>query len=447
MCGGGNINFPDPHEVGGAQFAWNNLNQYTPYGSVEYSAPELDANGNPTGPGSMTQTLDPNLLALQEAMLGIRGNALNRIGGMFGEGGAFGAGNFSFNSPPGPGTQPYHPYMFGNPWGDAGPGGGSGATTDPIQGNHKGMGNKRGATARPGGSGRATPDGLMPWQYGQAQDPGMTPPINDVPPHNYRGSTMFPDEGGLNSLFQSDNAPALGYNFNMGSLPGLLGAGDLQGERERITQAKFDRLSGLLDPVFERKNSMLQERMANRGMPVGAEEYGILQGELNDQESDAYLNAALDADITGGDELSRLAGLSAQQRAQRFGEQGTQLGVRNQARQQAFGETMGVRDSLLRSMLGLGQLGIQQGQFGLQRQGQEFGQLAGLLGLTQAPGAGGDLGQFYGPSPIDMMNAYGMNMGGQQFNAGNQITGAGLMSGLFGLGGAALGSGMFGPGR
>ena len=251
---------------------------------------------------------------------------------------------------------------------------------------------------------------------------------------------MFPGDGGLNSLFQSDNAPSLGYNFNMGSLPGLLGAGDLQGERERLTQSKFDRLKGLLDPVYEQKQTALAQQMANRGMPVGAEEYDIMQGNLNQQESDAYRNAALEADITGGDELSRLAGLSAQQRGQLFGEQGTQLGMRNQARQQAFGESMGVRDALLRSMLGLG-------QFGLQQQGQEFGQLAGLLGLTQAPGAGGDLGQFYGPSPIDMMNAYGMNMSGQQYNAGNQITGAGLMSGLFGLGGAALGSGMFGPGR
>ena len=89
-------------------------------------------------------------------------------------------------------------------------------------------------------------------------------------------------------------------------------------------------------------------------------------------------------------------------------------------------------------MLGLGQLGIQQGQFGLQQQGQEYNQLAGLLGLTQAPSAGGDLSSFYGPSPIDMMNAYGMSNQGQMYNAGNQITGQGLMAGLFGLGGNFL---------
>ena len=79
MCGGGNINFPDPNEVGRAQFAWNNLNQYTPYGSVQYTPPTLDADGNPTAAGSMTQSLDPNLLAMQEAMMGIRGSALDHI--------------------------------------------------------------------------------------------------------------------------------------------------------------------------------------------------------------------------------------------------------------------------------------------------------------------------------------------------------------------------------
>lgn len=416
MCGGGNINFPDPNEVGRAQFAWNNLNQYTPYGNVEYAPPELDANGNPISAGSMTQTLDPNLLALQESMLGIRGSALGAIGDLFGNGG------FDLSNPQGPGAWAR--------WGTPGAGGGGGGWGSNT-GNEFPADQKIG-TVRGGGSG----GGSLP----APRQPGgrVTPDPRNPNPYGHYGNSMISGAGeGLNPLFYSERAPGLQYALNMNSLPDLLGAGDLTGERDRITQTKFDRLKGLLDPVFAEKRTALEQQMANRGMPVGAEEYNILNDQLGQQESNAYLNAAQEADLAGLQELQGLAGLSGQQRGQLFGEMGTQLGLSNQARQQAFGEQMGVNDFLLRSMLG-------QGSFGLQENAQKFGQLASLLGLTQPPGAGGDLSQFYGPSPVDMMGAYGMNMGGQQFNAGNQITGAGLMSGLFGLGGAALGSGMFG---
>ena len=418
MCGGGNIKFPDPNEVGQAQWSWNNLNQYTPYGSVEYGAPTFDAEGNPISPGSMTQTLDPGLLELQEAMMGLRGSVLGQLGGMFG------AGDFGFGSPGGGGSGGY---------GGGGVRGGSGGSGDGDGGGR--MDNKMGLlgganpfrlpglATRNGGAGRVTPD-----------DPNN--PYN----YNFGGSNMYGYGEDLNPLFASAHAPSIRSGFDTHNLPELLGANDLTGERERITQAKFDRMKGLLDPVFQEKNTALQERMANRGMPVGAEEYNILSDQLGQQENEAYTNAALDADLAGLQEMQGLTGMSAQQRAQLFGEKANLLGMNNQARQQAFGENMGVRDALLRSLLGQGQLGIQQGQFGLQEQGQEFGQLASLLGITGAPGAGGDLSQFYGPSPIDMMNAYGMNQQGQMFNAGNQITGAGLMSGLFGLGGSALGS-------
>jgi len=449
--GGGSINFPDPNEVGAAQFSWNNLNQYTPYGSVEYTPPEFDAMGNPISPGSMTQNYDPALLALQESMLGLRGSALGRLAGMFG------SNSFGF------GDQPIAP-QWPSPPTIPGTGGGWGSSTGddyqfdqrrttmtPEQMAQRGLLDPKLA----GGGGRIT----YPHNRTNIQNPGLagggggggityphnrtnirnpaTAPVYDTPDHRYRGSEIIGGTDSLNDLFYSSSAPALKTGYNMGSLPGLLGEGDLTGERDRITQAKFDRMKGLLDPVFADKKTALAEQMANRGMPVGAEEYSILSDELGRQESNAYINAALDADLAGGDELSRLAGLSAQQRGQRFGEQTAGLNLSNQARQQAFGETMGVRDSLLRSMLGLG-------SFGLQQQGQEYNQLASLLGLTQAPGAGGDLSQFYGPSPVDMMGAYGMNQQGQMYNAGNNISGAGLMSGLFGLGGAAMGGGMFG---
>ncbi len=416
MCGGGNINFPDPNEVGQAQWNWNNLNQYTPYGSMEFQAPTFDpTTGQVVDQGSMTQTMDPGLLALQEQMMGLRGDALNQMGNFFGGGGGF---SFGGGGQGGGGQS-----GGGSPWGSWTPGaGGGGSTGDGGAWNHKsvrgggGGGYAPGEGVRSGGSGRVTPS-----------DP------NSQYQHNYTGSNVYDSGPGMNSLFASSHAPNIRSGFDTHNLPGLLGANDLTGERDRITQAKFDRLKGLLDPVFEQKNTALAEQMANRGMPVGAEEYNIQSEQLGQQENEAYMNAALDADLAGLQEMQGLTGMSAQQRAQLFGEKANLLGMNNQARNQAFTENMGVNQALLQQMLG-------QGQFGLQQEGQQFNQLAAMLGMSGVPGAGGDMSQFYGPGPVDMMNAYGMNMQGQQFNAGNQITGAGLMSGLFGFGGAALGS-------
>lgn len=422
MCGGGNINFPDPNEVGQAQWNWNNLNQYTPYGSMEFRAPTFDpTTGQIVDQGSMTQTMDPGLLALQEQMMGLRGNALSQMSDFFGGSGGFSFGGGNQSGGGGGGG--------GYPWGSWTPGGAGGANgwggNSGWQTNHKGGrvipgGYPEGSGVRDGGSGRVTPD--------PAKGPGYG---GGSLPNNYAGSNVYNSGEGMNSLFAASTAPSIQSGFSTQGLPELLGAGDLTAERDRITQSKFDRLKGLLDPVFAEKNTALAEQMANRGMPVGAEEYNIQSEQLGQQQNEAYTNAALDADLAGMQEMQGLAGLSAQQRAQLFGEKAGLLNMNNQARNQAFTENMGVNQALLQQMLG-------QGQFGLQQEGQQFNQLAALLGMSGVPGAGGDMSQFYGPGPVDMMQAYGMNQQGQMHNAGNQITGAGLMSGLFGLGGSAM---------
>jgi len=412
MCGGG-VDPVDPNAVGAANFGWNNLNQYTPYGSMEFTPPEVDAQGRPIGPGTMTQSVDPQILALQDAMMGLRGSALSRLGGMFG-GGGFGPANIWSGGPSSnPDSQPGYPWgAWGNMYSREGRGGGR--TREDTQFDQK-MGLL-------GDSGRYGPGGgYMPPPGGDSE------PIDDGRPRGFPGSQFMKTPSSLNDLWFSDNAPALAYET--GGLPKLLGAGDLQGERERVTQAKFDRLKGLLDPVFAEKDTALQQRMANRGMPVGAEEFNLELDQLGRQQNEAYTNAALDADLAGQQELMAQAGLSGQQRNQLFGEEVGKIGLQNQARNQAFGENMGVYDALMRGQLGFG-------QFGLQQQGQEYNQLASLLGLTGVPGAGGDMSQFFGPSAVNMNNAYGMNMQGQMNNANNQITGAGAMSGLLGLAGA-----------
>ena len=405
MCGGG-VDPVDPNAVGAANFGWNNLNQYTPYGSMEFTPPEVDSQGRPIGPGTMTQSVDPQILALQNSMMGLRGDALSRLGGMFG-GGGFGPANvWGGGQTSNPDSQPGYPW---GQWGNMYRSNAGGYSNSENGLDNQKIGTESGGRYGPG--------------YDYMPPPGGDSlPVSDTPPFGFPGSQFANTPSNLNDLWYSDNAPALAYET--GGLPGLLGADDLQGERERVTQAKFDRLKGLLDPVFEEKDTALQQRMANRGMPVGAEEYNILSDQLGQQQNEAYTNAALDADLAGQQELMAMAGLSGQQRGQLYGEQVGNIGLQNQARNQAFGENMGVYNALMQGQLGFG-------QFGLQQQGQEYNQLASLLGLTGTPNS-----QFFGPSGMDLSSAFGMNQQGQMNNANNQITGAGAMSGLLGLAGA-----------
>jgi hypothetical protein len=407
MCfGSGNVNFPDPNEVGAAQFAWNNFNQVTPYGGMNFTPPTFDENGNPTAAGTMEQWQTPEMQEMQEQMFGLRTGSMDMLSQLLGGGGG-GGGFGGFNFGGGGGAPPTNPWA---PPPVAGGGGGSDPPEYYPEANIMGGG---------GGGGPTGPTGTpMP-------DPGGPPVSNpDTPPWqfgDYGGSFTAQGDERLNPMFFSSNAPAIRDHYNMASLPGLLGRDDLIGERGRITQGKFDILKGLLDPVYENQDTALAQEYANRGMPVGSEEFDQRRGELADAQNRGYESAALQADQAGQKEMLALAGLSAQQRGQIFGEQGQQISVGNQARGQAFGEQMGVRQALMGDIMGIG--------------GQQFQQLASILGLSQPPGAGGDLSQFYGPGPVDMMSAYGQNMQGQMYNAGNQIGGADLFSGLLGLGG------------
>lgn len=75
---------PNPYQTAGADFAYNNLNQYTPYGSMETTAPQfqnIGSNRNPfmqqTSPGSMTLTLDPRIQQLLDSQIGVSQGTLS----------------------------------------------------------------------------------------------------------------------------------------------------------------------------------------------------------------------------------------------------------------------------------------------------------------------------------------------------------------------------------
>ncbi len=67
---------PDPYQTAGADYAYNNPSQYTPYGSLVNTPPSFGANGQPTSTGSMTMNLSPEIQQLLNQQLQVSGGTL-----------------------------------------------------------------------------------------------------------------------------------------------------------------------------------------------------------------------------------------------------------------------------------------------------------------------------------------------------------------------------------
>jgi hypothetical protein len=75
---------PDPYQTAGADYAYNNPSQYTPYGSLVNTPPTFQNTGtnrNPimtqTGAGSMTMNLSPEIQRLFDSQLGVSQGTLS----------------------------------------------------------------------------------------------------------------------------------------------------------------------------------------------------------------------------------------------------------------------------------------------------------------------------------------------------------------------------------
>jgi len=416
--GGGGGRSYSPEEMFSAASRYNRLNQYTPFGSVEYSGPYNNI---------VTETMSPEMLALMNQQLGLRQGAFANLMAQYGA------------SP----TNIQNPGAEGGAGGGAG-GGVPGAGTDPYANIISSLPE----------FGVGLPD-LYAGQY--AMDPNLD--LGSLPQMDYNLD--------LGSLYEANP------NLDLGSLPGLPSGGDLEALRGSTEQALFDRSRSLLDPVYAEQEQRLNEAYANRGMPVGAEERTEEFNRFEGNRSDAYNRAAQEAIIGGRAEVNdaianalgirsgalneRLSqfGTSLQGRGQGLSELLAQSGLGMQGRQQTLSErlaqlgaTTGVNQQLFQQALGgRGQLfGEQMG--GRQQlynelmgtTGASFNQLASILGLAGTPGSAGGLGGFYGPGQVDVMGGYGINQSG--INSQNALWGD-IIDGLLGGGGAALG-GWFG---
>lgn len=69
---------PDPYRTAGADYAYNNPSQYTPYGNVVNTPPSFGPNGQPLNSGSMTMSLSPELQAILDKQLQVSGITLDQ---------------------------------------------------------------------------------------------------------------------------------------------------------------------------------------------------------------------------------------------------------------------------------------------------------------------------------------------------------------------------------
>jgi hypothetical protein len=198
---------------------------------------------------------------------------------------------------------------------------------------------------------------------------------------------------------------ALGQGLNTEGLPELQGFNSPDFDRQRFEDSVYASQTRRLDPQFDRMERSQDARLAAQGLGANSEATRNLRQDFERDRSDAYGEARNQSIQAGGAEQSR-----AIQNAIAGGTFG------NQARTQGLQERAYVQNqplAQLQALLGTGQVGMPQG-------------------IQYSP---------TGVGQTDVLGANAMSLNQQNQNyqtrVGQQNA---LMSGLFSLGGAAIGA-------
>ena len=168
------------------------------------------------------------------------------------------------------------------------------------------------------------------------------------------------------------------------------------GARQQVIDSLYDQFKSRLDPRFADERTALETRLATQGIPVGSDAFNDAVESQGRTRNDAYDQALRSSISGGGAEQSRLFGLGGS------------------ARDRAIGEYERQRNAPLNEMSAL--------RSGTQITNPQF---------SATPNTGISNADITGPTALQ----YQGQMAG--FDAANQRN-AGMMSGLFGLGAAAL---------
>ena len=195
-------------------------------------------------------------------------------------------------------------------------------------------------------------------------------------------------------------ADALNQPFTLDGLPQL--TTDFSGDRQRVEQDLYNRGAKYMDKQWKSDEDMLRQNLADRGIGLGNPLYNKELENFRKSRSDAYGDLQSRAIQAGGNEQSRLYGITADARGR------------------------GIQERLL-------------------QRNQPLQELAALLGSGGAP----EIPQF---SQAPGTNVQGVDLGGlinQQYqskmqNYQNKMNSRGqMMGGLFGLGSSLLTGGLF----
>ena len=194
-------------------------------------------------------------------------------------------------------------------------------------------------------------------------------------------------------MFWSEDIPNLEWLLNWDEIPDLPTLDQFNEDRERITREMYEQGYSLMQPQLEEGEAKRRQSLADRGIPIGAEIGMAEMGDWGRTKGRALSDLSFSSMMGGYDEAAREFGLGLQSYGTGLQGELARLGAANQARNQAWGERMGVR-------------------------GQKFNELASILGMmpTQTTGTSQ---QPYNFNPnIDTMGGYNINTQREMFNTG-----------------------------
>lgn len=106
----------------------------------------------------------------------------------------------------------------------------------------------------------------------------------------------------------------LGQPLNFDSAPAVVGQDDLNANRQQVIDALYGQYKSRLDPQFGQAEEDLLTRLTNQGISTDSDAYQRAVESFGRTRNDAYNTASNTATVAGGEEQSRLYGMSSNAR-------------------------------------------------------------------------------------------------------------------------------------
>jgi hypothetical protein len=190
--------------------------------------------------------------------------------------------------------------------------------------------------------------------YGKPVDTSQLPALQGSVSSNPLQTSV--NGGGQIQNSVNPDGPALQGSLDRSQLPQLYGADDLEGSRQKVSDALYQRQTAYLDPQYAQADQAMRTRLANQGITEGSEAWKNAIDEYDRGKAFSY-GQARDSSIAGGlSEMQGLSGIASQNRGQLYNEELNSGNFTNAARAQALQEALA------------------RGQFGNEAQQQEYSQ-------------------------------------------------------------------------